>query len=148
MLFYCTYLFYMAVICIVPALVPLVTYISSVMPKHSSAIVHHHCIQSVLAVTLEETINYYSKYTISRHQIGNVSTCAKSAENASFKKSKSKVSWKVILLSSFRMKPLIFQNRFRCMHKIWGREQSLTLCKNQLSDWMKENVSNYIWVVL
>lgn len=48
------YLFYMAVICVVPALSDSVSDIGSVVSTHHTTRVHHNCIQSVPAVTLEE----------------------------------------------------------------------------------------------
>lgn len=52
-----TYLSYVAVICIVPALVCPVTNVGSVVSAHRVTRVHHHSVQSVLAVILEEQMD-------------------------------------------------------------------------------------------
>lgn len=48
------YLLYVAIICIVPALVLPVADVSSIVPKHCITRVHDHCVQGVPALILEE----------------------------------------------------------------------------------------------
>lgn len=53
-----TYLIYTAVVGVVPLLADALTHKRSIVAKHRSAEVHHHCVQRVLAVVLGKDIVY------------------------------------------------------------------------------------------
>lgn len=133
------YLLYVAIICIVPALVLPVADVSSIVPKHCITRVHDHCVQGVPALILEEKqINNQSihkqKMQYSRKKEFR-RTCAKFSANTSWRLwEKSKVSGKGTLQSSLCVEPRLFRNRFRFMHKIRGSERSLTPWTKQMSE--------------